>query len=452
MPNIVRRTGPTLPSPSNYYGLLTGNALPATQSASQFGEAPSGYGSMYDQLFAANPYRKQTYNLTGWQKFLSSLGFRTKYDDWVDQTSTQIAEYDAGIMSQIQQNQYNSPDAMAQRERAAGLNPDLLGIGDVAQAAGPTEDANGMSPSESSESSPFDIAGTVVNVSQSVLGLIPATLSFATQIKQMKGLRLENDMKELQFGSQAIDAATKFYSEGITPEQYKEAFEKGDWENIIAASYKDAKYLADTFFSDKRARKRFNLAYGMHSKSLLAEIQKYSSYDEFEKNRKSLLSQRASRFFSDDDETMESLLSSFLQPIEEYQQKMNEIRLKYSEKEGQVYGEGLNLQAMQIENQEAYEAAIDPAQQARAENAANRATEQEREIYEATNQLFDDLMKYLKQQDTWWSKIAMSLVGIARAQLLSGMHMQFGRNSQYQVNGDTGVLTESGRSQFGLSF
>lgn len=428
------------------------NAVPDVQSALQFGQAPSGYGSMYDQLFAANPYRKQTYNQSAFQKFLSSLGFRTKYDDWVDQTSTQIAEYDAGIMSQIQQDQFNSPAEMAKRERAAGLNPDLLGIGDVAQAAGPTEDVNGMSPSESNESLPLDIAGMVSSVSQSVLNLIPATLSFASQISQMRGLRLENDMKELQFGSQAVDAANKFFLEGVTPQMYKEAFETNDWTNILDASHKDAKYLADTFFSDKRARKRFNLAYGMHSNSLLAELQKYSTYDEFEKNRKSLLSQRSSRFFSDDDETMMSLLSPYLQHIEEYQQKMNDIRLKYADKEGAVYGEGLNLQAMQLKNQETYESTIDPAQQALSENAANRATEQEREIYEATNSLFEDIMSSLRHNDTWWSKIAMALVGIARAQLLSGMHLQFGRRSQFSVNGDTGVYNESGNSNFGISF
>lgn len=450
MSNILRRTGSTPASPSNYYGLLTGDASPATQSASLFGEAPSGYGSMYDQLFAANPYRKQTYNQSGWQKFLSGLGFRTGYDDWLDQTSTQIAEYDAGIMSQIQQDQFNSPAAMAERERAAGMNPDLLGIGDVAQAAGPTEDANGMIPQQSNDAEQF--AGIVSHVSSTVLNLIPTVMSFATQIKQLKGLRIENDMKELSFGSQAIDAATKFFIEGVTPEQYREAFEKNDWTNILDAAKKDAKYLSETFFSDKRARKRFDLAYGMHSNSLLAELQKYKTYDEFEKNRKSLLSQRASRYFSDDDETMQSLLSSFLQPIEEYQQKMNDIRLKYSDKEGENYGARLDLEGTQIENQQEYENTIDPSQQAAAENAANRATQQEREIFEATNELFANMMNFLKKKDTWWSQLAMAFIGIARAQLLSGMHMSFGRHSQYQVDGDTGVMSESGRSQFGLSF
>lgn len=427
----------------------TALTTPTQQSADHIGSAPSGFGSMYDQLFANNPYRKQTYNQTGWQKVLSALGIRTGYDDWLDQTSTQAAEYDAGIFSQIQQDQFNSPAAMAQRERDAGMNPDLLGIGDVASAAGPTEDANGMSPSQATEVSPFDI---VSNVSSTMLDLIPAIMSFGTQIKQMRGLRLENDMKELQFGQGAVDAATKFFNEGITPEMYKEAFETNDWTNILDASKKDAQYLAETFFSDKRAQKRFNLAYGLHSRSLLAELSKYSSYDEYEKARKSLLSQRSSSFFSDDDDTMQSLLSGFLQPIEQYQQKMNEIALKYVPKVDRNTGQELDLASQQMTNQSIYESNIDPAQQATAENAANSAAQQQREIEEATNTLFSSIMESLKGQDNWWSKIAMALVGIARAQLLSGIHMQFGRTTQMQVDGETGVITETTKRNTGISF
>lgn len=59
-------------------------------------------------------------------------------------------------------------------------------------------------------------------------------------------------------------------------------------------------------------------------------------------------------------------------------------------------------------------------------------------------------MQNLKQNDNWWSKIAMALVGIARAQLLSGLSLQFGRRSQYKVDGDTGVMTEQGASSFSI--
>lgn len=405
------------------------------------GVAPTGYGSQYDQLFAANPYRNLTYNKSGWQSFLEGLGFRTKFDDFNEQAQINAAEYDAGIFSLMQQNQFNDPAAQAARMRNAGLNPDIQGIGDVAGAASPTEDPNGMNVAATDETEGLRLVSTV---SSSLLGIIPKTMSFLTNLSQLKGIRLENDAKELSFGSAAVDAAAKFFLEGVTEQDYRDAFEKNDWANILDAAKKDSSYLSDTLFSSKGARKRFNLAYGMHSRSLLAKMQQYKTYDEFEKDRKSLLTQHASPFYSPDDEAMESLLSSIVGPTERWQQKMAEINLRKANLRNPEAEQ--RLQNMQIANQTEYEAAIDAAGQASAENAANEAQQQQNEIMQATNQLFADIMDSLKKNDNWWSKIAMALVGIARAQLLSGLSLQFGRKSQYSVDGDTGVMTESGSS------
>ena len=106
-------------------------------------QGPQGQ-EQYQSLYDANPYRNLTYNQSGWQKFLGALGFRTSYDDFVEQAQLNAAEYDAGIASMQFQNEYNSPAAEANRMRAAGLNPDLQGIQDVAESAAPTEDPNGM--------------------------------------------------------------------------------------------------------------------------------------------------------------------------------------------------------------------------------------------------------------------------------------------------------------------
>lgn len=115
------------------------------------GSAPSGYGPEYDQLFEVNPYRDLTYHESGWQRFLNYFGFRTDADRWREDAQVNSNEYDASVMSMIQQNQYNSPIEQAARMREAGLNPDLLGIGDVSEAASPAEDPNGMSQNATSD-------------------------------------------------------------------------------------------------------------------------------------------------------------------------------------------------------------------------------------------------------------------------------------------------------------
>lgn len=171
-----------------------------TQSGSQFGSAPSGYGDMYDALFAANPYRKQTYQQSGWQKLLSSMGFRTGYDDWLDQTSTNIAEWDASIMSMLQQNQYNEPAQQAERMRQAGINPDLLGTGDVASAASPMEDPNGMPAQDSNEiGKAAGLLSGFASSCMSAFGLAAQLMKTSSEISSIKagmqGIELENNNK-----------------------------------------------------------------------------------------------------------------------------------------------------------------------------------------------------------------------------------------------------------------
>lgn len=148
---------------------------------------PSGQGR-YQDLYDANPYRDLHYTQSGWQKFLSGLGFRTSYDDFMEQAEINAKEYDAGIASMQFQNDYNNPAAEAQRMRGAGLNPDIQGIQDVAESAGPTEDPNGM-PSQPSQDQQ---AATVLSgFAKGIYSCVMGGLSFAkdlTALKQMQSV------------------------------------------------------------------------------------------------------------------------------------------------------------------------------------------------------------------------------------------------------------------------
>ena len=277
-------------------------------------------------MFKNNPYRNQTYNLSTWQTWWSDLGFRTGYDTWSEDIKKNSAEYDARIYELMQQNEYNDPSAQAARERAAGMNPDLLGIGDVAEAASQAPDPNGVAPTSNDEGM---LQGLVSIVTQKAFGIVPSVMSFMTNLANLKGMRIENDNKELALGSSAIDLSSKFFLEGISEQDYRDAFEKNDWSNILKAAQTDSDYLTETMLSSRAARKKFKLAYGMHANSLIAKMQKYKTYDEFEAERKSLLSQRSSPFFDDSDDVMGSLLSSVFGPLERWQKRMYEINENY---------------------------------------------------------------------------------------------------------------------------
>lgn len=411
------------------------------------GPAPSGYGQ-YDPLFNANPYRNLQYKKTWWQDVVSALGFRTGADKWLEDARTNSAEYDAGIYSMMQLNDFNSPLAQAERMRNAGLNPDLLGVGDVANGATPTEDPNGMSPTDAGAEDLNTALNIVSSVGSSVMDLIPKTLAFMTNIQQLKGIRAENDLKELQFGNDAVALANRFFTEGITKQDYEDAFTTGDFENLLKASEKDSDYLTNSFLSSKKARKAFKLAYGRHAQSLIAEMSKYKTYAEYEDARKTNLSQRSSQFFSDDDETQMELIKSVLGPFEKYQKRMNEINLRIAELRKPDLEQGTINAGLEAER--AYEQNIDGALQAQTENAGNEYQKQLYEIMKATDDMFADIMQSLNESDKWYSPIAKALVGIARSQLLSGIHLQLGRHSASFTNPTSGAESQSSGFNFGF--
>ena len=162
-------------------------------SSDGLSSVPSGYGAEYDQLFANNPYRNLTYKKSGWQNFLSALGFRTDAERWQEDAQVNANEYDAGIFSMMQQNEFNSPQAQAERMRQAGLNPDLLGIGDVQEAASPTEDPNGMSQNVGDEFA--DFGNTIASVFSRAMAVFKDFKSIQQMNTIIDGQNIDNAVK-----------------------------------------------------------------------------------------------------------------------------------------------------------------------------------------------------------------------------------------------------------------
>lgn len=119
----------------------------------------SAIKSLFDQTGVSNPYSAidpQNYRLNRRGKL--------QY-----QQDLAEAQYLAEMQLMMYQNEYNSPEAMAQRQRDAGQNPDLAGI----QAA----ESAGMSGAVT----PPDMAGTETNV-QHALGIVDTTLSLMSAL------------------------------------------------------------------------------------------------------------------------------------------------------------------------------------------------------------------------------------------------------------------------------
>lgn len=164
------------------------------QLGTDLGSAPSGYGAEYDSLFSANPYRNLTYKKTGFQDLLSALGFRTDYDRWREDAQVNANEYDAGIFSMMQQNDFNSPLSQADRMRQGGMNPDLLGIGDVASGAQPTEDPNGMNSNSGNEEF-TNFGETIASVFSRAMAIFKDFKSLEQMSAVIDGQNIDNAVK-----------------------------------------------------------------------------------------------------------------------------------------------------------------------------------------------------------------------------------------------------------------
>lgn len=241
------------------------------------GSAPITGNDMYDRLYQANPYRNLTYKQSFWQRIASMLGFRTDADRWLEDAQVNSNEYDAQVASIMQQNAYNDPTAMAQRERSAGMNPDLLGIGDVAESASPQEDVNGMSPNVGDEFTSFG---------ESLASVISRSVAMYKDFKSIA--ELDNIIE-----SQDFDNAQKMI---VSVDGYLNSrFQEGDFNNRSSFDRKigslkselESELLGDYEGSsayrlgiDKKRWKRWTEQAGQQLDSLLTDTSAWKRYAE----------------------------------------------------------------------------------------------------------------------------------------------------------------------------
>lgn len=187
-------------------------------------------------LRAANPYRNQEYKESGWQKFLSALGFRTQADAWKENMSVQAAEYDAALAQKEFDTAYNDPQSQVARMRAAGLNPDLdPSMIDSGQSAPMGEDPSTPMQSTGDEETLMGIANTLLSSFTSAIGIFDT-------FQGMHKRRLENKLLGLQYDKEDLGITdflgnfSKKYAIELLPESSEDVvYEDGSadsWQNI----------------------------------------------------------------------------------------------------------------------------------------------------------------------------------------------------------------------------
>lgn len=174
---------------------------------------PTGDVTLED-LYANNPYLDQTVESTFWDQ----VGLSNKRDNRLAQLQQAGAEYNAEIAKMQYENEYNSPEAQAQRMREAGLNPDLMGTEAGGTSAGTGQVA---SPAVEPGSAATEGLSNIFSFAQGVLSAVTMGCTVAKDFQALKLGGLDLDAKEIDVAGKARDFALGVVGDWqVTPETF----------------------------------------------------------------------------------------------------------------------------------------------------------------------------------------------------------------------------------------
>lgn len=165
--------------------------------------------SYYDRLLE-NPWlfsKQAPFSPTLMQDIGEFLGDTSARDNYYAGILQNQNQWLSDTIKSYEKQEYDSAQEQVQRQAAAGINPDL------AMTATPGE---GASPSPeslpNSEMNPQSAVADMFNLGQSVLTF---SLGFYTNLQQVRGLTLENNIKSLQSNDVLTETAWRIIKEGI---------------------------------------------------------------------------------------------------------------------------------------------------------------------------------------------------------------------------------------------
>lgn len=393
-----------------------------------------------NDLKAANPYRNQAYKKSGWQNFLSALGFRTQADAWQENMSVQAAEYDAALAQKQFDSQYNSPQEQVARMEAAGLNPNLDPSSiDSGSAAPMGEDPSTPMQSTGDEGSILGVVQTAANM---IMSGFTSGLGLVSSLQGIQSNHLQNVLGSIQ----NEDAFSKFVNDNWmsflpTFPDDELMFNEFDWK---AQAQKNAEVFSGTL--PKRLRKKFNEQVSRYWENGPANSDAYKAWYN-EVNARKGYYQSSQEFHSQ----LDSVLKDISQPLAEMAEKI------YSQSQKTDMAQ-LKEGESEAKNDKEYYDALDASQQAATENATNELGETNAHIVSTLNGALDDITSNLKataQKGGIEGSLAqIALVGIAGVRLwlsnigLPSISRSSGSSESIGKNSSSG----SSRSSFSIGW
>lgn len=365
--------------------------------------APS-LGPQYQAMLDANPYRNREYEKSGWQNFLSMLGFRTEADAWKENMAVQAAEYDASITQKAYDEQYNNPSAQMERMRAAGLNPDIDGGSQISsgEAAAIGQDPSTPMQSTGDEEGLQKVVSLASTVASGCMNAFSTALGMVSSIQGIHRNRLDNTMQAIQ-----NESAFQTLADQVLPyiiPRTPESDEEGNpwWLN----SYEAAKMFVGDM--PKKMQGKFNTALLNRLNSAPTERKAYEEWSGRVSARKAYY-QGSNEFYDESDEVL-NIISSGLA-------KMNEDIYRQSQKASLAEGKASEAQSA---NEQEYFENLSGEAQAAAENSSNRLTTTNNAMVQSMRSNLAEIVKKLDAKSKekgiggGLASVAMSLISMVQ--------------------------------------
>lgn len=256
---------------SAFQNLFNDNSVSFDQYKSQRSKLVQSLPDSYKTQFENNPYLTTSYSPNFWDKFVNFFGGRSSYDKYMEEMFLNAKQYDSQLTSLAREEDYNDATSQVAREKAAGLNPDLVGTS-LNSAGAASEFTEPTTIPQMPEQPIQDFFTTCGGVMSSLLGI-------AKDFYSIKGLSLSNDNSELLNESQdianfqsALVAGTSAFKHYANLNDF--TFSKdADLDNIIFPDLSTILGSGDNkeYFRSQKAYNRVNSAYLRFQKSLLGD-------------------------------------------------------------------------------------------------------------------------------------------------------------------------------------
>lgn len=353
-----------------------------------------GYGDLVD----ANPWKNLNYNKSGWQGFLGSLGFRTGFDTSVENQQFQYKEYLSNIQNLASQNKYNSEQEKAARERAAGINVDLQGIGDASESSGLAEDTNNVLPNSDEQDVPAQVANYVMTGISTAMGLAGQIGTLKQISTSVASGKLDNIAKISDF---IFGNAINYLSPQL-PESDEVA-------NDVFNSAADKMYNDYVGLIPRGLRKSYRSALNNYFSGLPVETKAYEEYYKKMAAKKSSFMAYSSDTYDDSNDVM-MIIS----------EELNKYADRAYRKRNENAADAADLEAQQIQSEGQYLDEYNPTQAASAENAANRQSAQQNNFEADLNSVMSNITHRLKdiadegRRGSWVASAALVVFSLMR--------------------------------------